>query len=101
MSQIIEAVKTAIQQTVPAVTTHLRTSAARSGWPVEATMGLSASATETGFQWSANDAAVDWEYGNVDRTPVPAARRALNRMDDVERALLENLAADLRQRGLL
>lgn len=96
-----EAVKQAISQTAPVMTGQLRKSARQMGWPARVTRSLRVSGTDTGFQWTGPEEAMDWEYGTVDRPPAPAIRRYMNRTQDAEKALLANVEAILIKDGVL
>jgi hypothetical protein len=98
---LTDALRTAVQQTAPLMTAQVRRSAYQSGWPASVGRTLKIEATDTGFEWSADDSAMEWEYGTENRPPAPAVRTYANRTQDAEAAILRNVEAILKQDGVL
>lgn len=72
-----------------------------SGWPASAAKTLSVTSTDTGFQWSGSDEALDWEYGTLGRPPAPAVRRYNNDTSEAEAAFVAAFEQSLKDRGVL
>lgn len=98
---LTDALRTAAQQAAPLMTAQVRRSAYQAGWPSNVGRSLKVEATDTGFEWSADDTALDWEYGTPSRPPAPVVRTYANRTQDAEKAILANVEAILKRDGVL
>jgi hypothetical protein len=101
VNPVIATVKETLGQASHHMTTGVRTSARESGWPAHVAKTLTYESTDTGFQLSMGDNAMDWEYGTVGRSPAPAVRQFQNRTDDVEAKILADVEEALKMRGIL
>jgi hypothetical protein len=101
VNPVIGVVKEAVGQAANHMTTGVRTSARKAGWPASVAKTLSYEATDTGFQLSMGENAMDWEYGKVGQSPSPAVRQFLNRTDEVEANILADIEQALKSRGIL
>jgi hypothetical protein len=101
VNPVIATVKEALGQAANHMTTGVRKSARQAGWPSSVAKTLTYEATDTGFQFSMGENAMDWEYGTVGRSPSPAVRQFQNRTDEVEAQILSEIEATLKAKGIL
>lgn len=101
MNSVIAVVKEAAQKAAEHMTTEVRTSARQSGWPSSVAKSIMVTSTDTGFQLTADDNAMDWEYGNLSQTPTGAIRKFKNRTGSSEAALIKEVMATLKTKGIL
>jgi len=101
LTAIIDAVHSAAANGAKHMTSGVRSSAMGAGWPLSAATSLSVSAVGTSFTVSGSDDAADWEYGNSTRTPAAAVHQYSQRTGDAESAMLKEIEATLKSKGIL
>lgn len=101
MKSVIETVKEAATHVAEQMTSDVRISARKAGWPASVAKSLSVDVVDTSFQISGSDAVADHEYGGTDRIPSPVLRRYTARSHEAEAKMIDQIEMALRQKGIL
>lgn len=98
---VIESITEAASEASQTMTSEVRISARKAGWPSSVARSLSVDVVDTSFQISGDDNVADHEYGGPNRPPSPVLRRYTARAHEAEAKMIDKIEMSLMGKGIL